>query len=174
MTDGYTVESLSPHHNRELFSCGVASLDRYLREIATQDQRRYAAAIFLLIADADMRIAGFYTLAAAAVDLAVLPDKIRKQLPRYPAVPATRIGRLAVSVADQGRGLGGLLLTSAIDRSLRTCVDVASAIILVDAIDEAAARFYRHFGFLAIPDQPAHLFMLMSTAARGRERTLRT
>lgn len=166
--DDYDVEPLGHDHDRTAFSCGVASLDHYLKEVAGQDQRRHVAAVFVLVERATRAIAGYYTLSAAAVELASLPDTTRRHLPRYPAVPATLIGRLAVNKAHQGRGIGGLLLISALERSLRQCAEVASALIVVDALDENAASFYRRFGFSPIPDEPNRFFMLMSTVATAR------
>ena len=148
----------------------MTSLDQYLHALAHQDQRRHAAAVFVLIARASGTIAGYYTLAAAAVELAALPDSVQRRLPRYPAVPATRIGRLAVSLAHQGKGLGGMLLTSALDRSLRQCAEIAAALVVVDALDESAVAFYKHFGFMPIPDESRRLFVLMSTVATARAR----
>ena len=168
MNDVYDVEPLTRAHDRAAFSCGVASLDHYLHAIASQDQRRHAAAVFVLVERRAHVIAGYYTLAATAVELAALPEAVQRKLPRYPAVPATLIGRLAVSRAHQGQGLGGLLLINALDRSLRQCAEVAAALVVVDALDEAATAFYRHFGFLPIPDEPQRLFLPMTTVARAK------
>lgn len=168
MTDEYDVEPLGRDHDRTAFFCGVASLDHYLKEIASQDQRRHAAAIFVLVERTTRVIAGYYTLSAAAVELAVLPDAVKQRLPRYPAVPATLIGRLAVNRRHQGQGLGGLLLSSALDRSLRQCEEIGSALVVVDALDAAAVDFYKRFGFTPIPDEPNRHFMLMATVAKAK------
>jgi len=90
-----------------------------------------------------------------------LPEATAKKLPRYPVIPAVRIGRLAVARIFQGRKLGGLLLADAIKRSLHTGVGVYA--VLVDAKDQRAADFYGKFGFMPLLDQPLTLFLPVST-----------
>ena len=59
-------------------------------------------------------IAGYYTLASASILLSDLPETLAKKLPRYPSVPAVRMGRLAVSDSFKGKGLGAALLADAL------------------------------------------------------------
>ena len=108
------------------------------------------------------RIAGYYTLASASISLADLPADVAKKLPRYPAVPAVRLGRLTVDQAFQGRGVGGVLLAEALARALRA--DIAAYAMVVDAKDATAAAFYQHHGFLAFASQPRTLFLPLATA----------
>src|SRR5215216_3629642 len=98
------IEPLGPQHDRAAFSCGVAALDRYLREQARQDMTRRVAAAFVLVGGRPDEIAGYYTLAATGVLLTELPAEVAKRLPRYPVVPATLLGRLAVHERHRGRG----------------------------------------------------------------------
>ena len=97
--------------DRSLFQSGSAPLDRYLREQAKQDVRRRVAACFVALQE--VRIAGYYTLASASVLLNDLPTEIAKKLPRYPTVPAIRMGRLSVDQSFKGHGLGAALLADA-------------------------------------------------------------
>jgi len=112
--------------------------------------------VFLAL-DEDERVAGFYTLASASVPLKDLPTDQARKLPRFPAVPAVRMGRLAVDAAFKGRGLGAPLLADALTRS--THAEIAAYALLVDAKDTAAAAFCRHHGFIAWPESPLTLFM---------------
>lgn len=98
---------LNSRLDRSAFRSGSEPLDRYLREQVSQDVRRRVAACF--VAPSEQRIAGYYTLAAASVLLSDLPASTGKRLPRYPTVPAVRMGRLAVDQAYKGQGLGGAL-----------------------------------------------------------------
>jgi ribosomal protein S18 acetylase RimI-like enzyme len=124
----------------------VDALDRYFREQAGQDVRRRATACFVALEIATNRIAGFYTLAAAGVLLAKMPVRLAKRLPRYPAVPVARLGRLAVAGAYHGRKLGGALLWDAVERASRS--EVAVYALVVDAKDQQAQNFYLHHGFV--------------------------
>jgi len=155
---------LEAAHDRAAFHSDSEPLNRYLREQVTQDIRRRVAACFVALADGQ-RIAGYYTLASASLLLADLPTSTAKKLPRYPTVPAVRMGRLAVDRAFKGQGLGGALLADALDRAARS--EIAAFALMVDAKDEAAAAFYRHHGFIGLPDSPLTLFLPLATAQRS-------
>jgi GNAT superfamily N-acetyltransferase len=157
MTGSFTIEPLEPSHDRTEFTCGVDRLDRYFREQAGQDVRRRATACFVAREIATNRIAGFYTLAAAGVLLAQMPVRLAKRLPRYPAVPVARLGRLAVADAWHGRKLGGALLWDAVERASRS--EVAVYALVVDAKDEQAESFYLHHGFVPFGDTPGTLIL---------------
>lgn len=158
----FRVSPLDAAHDRTTFNSGFEPLDRYLREQVTQDVRRRVAACFVALTD-DRRIAGYYTLASASVALADLPPETAKRLPRYPAVPTVRMGRLAVDQMFKGQGLGGALLADAIDRSTRA--EIAAHALMVNAKNEEAVAFYRHHGFIALPDSPMTLFLPLASAS---------
>lgn len=161
----FLVVPLDVAHDRAAFECDSPPLNRYLREQVTQDIRRRVAACFVAVAN-DNHIAGYYTLAAASLLLAELPASIGKKLPRYPTVPAVRMGRLAVAQAYQGRGLGGALLADALHRAIRA--EIVAYALMVDAKDETAASFYRHHGFIALPDAPLSLFLPLASVQSFR------
>jgi GNAT superfamily N-acetyltransferase len=162
----WRIEPLGPHHDRAAFSCGNDSLDRYLREQASQDARRSAAAPFVLVSTTEPNtVAGYYTLSSHSIDLGEVPAHVARKLPRYPLVPATLLGRLAVYRRYKGQGLGERLLMDALRRALTQSAQIAAASVTVDAIDDPAACFYRHFGFIPFPDRPDRLFLLMKTIA---------
>jgi len=162
----FFVAPLDATHDRTGFHCGSAALDRYFREQVTQDIRRRVAACFVALADRQ-RIAGYYTLASASLMLADLPAGIGKKLPRYPTVPAVRMGRLAVDEAFSGQGLGGALLADALERAARS--EIAAYALMVDAKDDQATAFYAHHGFIALPDAPSTLFLPLATAMSSRK-----
>jgi len=159
----FDIAPLNRRHDRAGFTCGVPALDRYLREQAGQDGRRGAAAVFVMMERATARIAGFYTLSSTAVDLACLPEEIGARLPRYPLVPATLLGRLAVDEAFRGRGFGRTLLIDALKRAKRAAREVAAVGVVVDAKDDPAVAFYERFGFIRFPRRRDRLFLPMRT-----------
>jgi len=156
----FQLVPLDAAHDRAAFRSDSEPLNRYLREQVTQDVRRRVAACFVALANGK-RIAGYYTLASASLLLADLPVSTGKKLPRYPTVPAVRMGRLAVDQAFKGQGLGGALLADALDRAARS--EIVAFALMVDAKDEAAAAFYRHHGFIALPNSPLTLFLPLAT-----------
>ncbi len=161
--DALRVEALGPQHDRAGFESGVEPLDRYLRVQAGQDARKNMAAPFVLVLPGGA-IGGYYTLSATAVNLAELPAQTAQKLPRYPLVPATLLGRLAVDRRHRGKGYGRFLLADALFRSVRS--EIASFAVVVDAKDENARRFYERESFLPFPDQPMKLFRPMAEIAK--------
>jgi GNAT superfamily N-acetyltransferase len=153
------VEPLASSHDRSGFESGVEPLDRYFRTQAGQDARKNMAAPFVLVLP-DGTIAGYYTLSSTSVRLGELPGQTVRKLPRYPLVPATLLGRLAVDRRHQGKGYGRFLLGNALHRAARS--EIASFVVIVDAKDENARRFYERESFLPFPDQPMKLFRPMA------------
>lgn len=163
MSAGCRFEALPAHHDRTAFSCGVPELDRYFHQQVTQDIRRRVTSCFVAITD-KAAIAGYYTLASASIPIAELPTDLARRLPRYPTLPAVRIGRLAVDAKFRGQGFGRLLLWDATARALRA--EQANFTLLVDAKDDAAVAFYRHYGFVPFATMPRVLFLPLATAAK--------
>ena len=165
MTARFTVEALASHHDRGSFSCGVAALDRYLREIAGQDVKRRMASCFVAIESASGRVAGFYTLASASLPVEEIPAQLASKLPRYPVVPGVRLGRLAIGLDFRGIGLGGALLADAMARAMGS--EIAAYAMIVNARDAAARSFYRHHGFIEFASAPLSLFLPLGKAVKG-------
>jgi GNAT superfamily N-acetyltransferase len=165
----YVVEPLNSSHDRLAFHSGVPELDRYLHQQAGQDARRKAAAPFVML-DKTGSIAGYYTLSAYSIHLSDLPDAVAKKLPRYPRLPATMLGRLAVARSHRGQKLGRFLLIDALQRSWKATAEVGSVGVVVEAIDEGAMAFYRHHEFQSLPGHPDKLFLAMATIEKALDR----
>lgn len=150
-------------HNREGFSCGVPSLDDYLKRQAAQDQKRDVARPFVLLGESEKQILGYYTLSSSGVDLSDLPEAQRKKLPAYPVVPVILLGRLAVDQSQKGKGLGAHLLMHALERCALLSREVAVYAVVVDALDDGAARFYEKYGFFGLPGLERRLLLPMAT-----------
>jgi GNAT superfamily N-acetyltransferase len=161
-----TIEPLNRRrHDRSAFSCGVPALDSYLQRQAAQDMDKHAAVVYVAVVEPPA-IAGYYTLSQFSIDFVSLPDSLARRLPRYPVVPATLLGRLAVASALQGQRLGEALLFDALRRSLDQSAHIASAGVMVDAKDAKAAAFYARYGFSPILDADHQLFLHMKTIER--------
>lgn len=156
---GYRIRPLDGAVDTGTFHCGQATLDEYVRRFASQDVRRGVARVFIATPDDDSRrVAGFFALSAASVNCSQLPADLARKLPRYP-VPVALLGRLAVDTAFQGKGLGSILLADACRKVASASTVLAVVGIIVDATDEPAAAFYRHFGFVPLPGTPERLFL---------------
>jgi hypothetical protein len=163
---GYRVEPLGAGHDRSSFHSGAPELDRYLHEQAGQDAKRKVAAPFVLI-DTSGAVVGYYTLSAYSVRLGQLPQATAKKLPRYPLLPTTLLGTLAVSASCRGQHLGAFLLMDALYRSWRNTSQVASVGVVVDALDENARAFYIHHEFIPLEDHRDKLFIAMATIEKA-------
>jgi ribosomal protein S18 acetylase RimI-like enzyme len=157
----FRFEPLAGQHDRESFCCGEDALDRYLQERATQDIRRKIANCFVAVEIATGRVAAYYTLSAESIALGDLPPEVIKRLPRYPTVPAVRIGRLAVDEKFRRRGLGAAILMDAAQRTMHG--PVAAFAMLVDAKNDEGVAFYRHNEFRALGSRPRTLFLPIAT-----------
>jgi GNAT superfamily N-acetyltransferase len=164
----FQVELLADRHDRIAFSCGVEALDRYFRQQAGQDVKRRLAACFVAVECETQRAVGYYTLSMTGVAIDDLPSDVARRFPRYPLVPAARLGRLAIDTSYRGRGLGGALLWDAARRTVRS--DVAAFAVLVDAKDDDAVGFHRHHGFIPLARAPRTLFLPIAKVAARLER----
>ena len=154
------VEQLQPKkHDRSGFTCGEPSLDTYLHQQAAQHHRNGISTTHVLVDDGKpSTILGYYSLSAAQLLLNDLQEPDRKRLPNYP-VPAIRMGRLAVASSEKGKGHGDYLLANAVARCLGLRDDLGLRVLLVDALNENAIRFYRSYGFREITASSHTLYL---------------
>ena len=161
---GYLAVLLANQHKKEKFSCGKPLLDEYLHKQAKQDVKRKLSACFVLSEGNSVK--GYYTLSTTSIERTQLPEDIVKKLPpSYNNLPATLLGRLAVSKDFQGQGLGETLLMDALKRSYFASLEVGSMAIIVDPIDEQTGEFYGKYDFIKLPDS-GKMFLPMATIAR--------
>ena len=155
------VVLLDKGHNRSEFKSSSEELNRYFHKQVSQDIRRKVTTCYVALNEEE-KVGGYFTLASSSIFLGDLPESLTKKLPRYPTVPAVRMGKLAVDETFKGQGLGAALLAEALTRSANS--EIAAFAMVVDAKDEKAASFYNHFGFIALKDMPLTLFLPLGTA----------
>jgi GNAT superfamily N-acetyltransferase len=158
--DGRTwrIELLTQYDDRRSFTSGQPLLDDFLRHRAGQYDRRDVGRTYVLVAADDLRVRGYYTLAARAMGFSTISDEWSKRLPPH-HIPTVHLGRLAVDEAAQGMGLGGDLLLHALRTAVRVAEEIGVYAVDVFAIDENAKSFYQRFGFLQLEDDPFHPFL---------------
>lgn len=155
------IRPLEKSHDRTSFDCGNEDLNRYLREQARQDAEKRVAAPLALTRAGHSKVLGFYTLSSSIIPVGELPPDIARRLPRYGQLPVTLLGRLAVDRAVGGQGIGEFLLVDALRRSLEPARHIAAMAVIVEAKDEIAERFHRHFDFQPFQQTPLRLFLPM-------------
>jgi GNAT superfamily N-acetyltransferase len=156
-------QPLGRDHERLTFDCGVPALNEYLQRYARQNHESGGAKTFVAVDPHQPHvILGYYTITPGAIDFAAAPPSLAKKLGRY-QVPVFRLGRLAVSISLQGRGLGGDLMLAAGERALAVSVEVGGVALATDAKDEKAAAWYERFGALRLLDDPLKLVLPLDT-----------
>jgi predicted N-acetyltransferase YhbS len=159
------IAPLNKHHERKPFDCGENSLTQYLHRYASQDIRRRVSRVFVASApEAPRQVIGYYSLSAGSLEATALPEAFRRRLPGYP-VPVVLLGRLAIAESHQGMGLGSILLADALQRIAQASQVMAVYAVVVDALNDQAAEFYRQFGYISLPSQPLKLFLPMDSVA---------
>ena len=155
-------EPIAAHHRTEPFSCGKPALDNWLKTRALANQRNGFAAV--MVVHEDDRIAGFYALAPTAVLPVSMSRGLRTGQPPSP-VPCLLLGQLATDQAWKGKGVGTALLAHAMRRSVRAAELVGGRALVVKAIDDEAAGFWRRRGFIPGRDDPMVMFRSLSDIA---------
>lgn len=148
-------------HERASFDCGIAGLNEWLGTKAGQSEKKDLARTYVLVEVGNTSIKGFYALSNHTVAYEALPEEQAKGLPQID-MPVVFIGRLAVDRSLQGRGLGEFLLIDALRRAEYLSHKIGIRAVEVDAINESAKQFYERYGFLALMDDPRHLFLPMN------------
>jgi GNAT superfamily N-acetyltransferase len=157
------TENLNSQHRKNKFSCGKQILDTYLHRQANQDIKRKLSACFVIIDKESNLIKGYYTLSNNSIPQKFIPKKFQKRLPKtYSFIPTTLLGRLAIDIHFQGKGIGKLLLIDALKRSFELSKSIGSFAVIVDPLDKDAEMFYDKYGFIELPDS-GKMFLPMKT-----------
>ena len=150
---------LAPRHDIAQFSSGVPTLDAWLRGKSRLNEARGGARTYV-VGDGD-RVAGFYSLAASAVERRRVSSRVGRGMPD--PIPVILLGQLAVDENHQGRGLGSDLLIDAARRALAAADVIGARAVVVQAIDDTAAAFYRRFGFRPFSDREPLMLLLRTS-----------
>lgn len=154
-----SIVMLASHHDRSAFDCGQDDLNRYLQQTASQHHKKQVSRTWVAVRPAEpKRIVGFYTTTLAEISAEYLNPNDLKKLPKT-GLPVARLSRLAVEQQYQGQQIGQRLLIDALVRTARLLEDFAVVGMVVDAKDEGAAHYYRHFGFIPWQDDALKLYM---------------
>ena len=158
MSEYGTIEKLRREHLLDEFDYGKEELNRYLKRQAWASQQSQSAQTYVLAKD--LRVLGYYSLAAGSVTHEEATERVRKGQARHP-IPVILLARLAVDVSAHGKGLGGALLKDALLRTAQAAGTIGARALLVHAKDDSAKTFYEHFTFEPSPSDPYHLLLIM-------------
>jgi GNAT superfamily N-acetyltransferase len=150
-------ELLGQQHILSTFTCGEESLDGWLKTSAQRAQQQGTGQTRVWH-EGDLAVVAYYTLASHSIDRDSVPGERPGAVP--PSLPAILLAKLALGDALQGQGLGAELLWDALTQCVESSRIVASRYVVVDTIDEHAAKFYEKYGFRQLPDTAGNLRLL--------------
>jgi GNAT superfamily N-acetyltransferase len=156
----WEIQRISSRHERKLFNCGHEALDSFLVRYARQNDEKNIGRTFVAVLAGTTKVEGYYTISSGAIEFMNLPESLRRGLARYP-IPVITLGRLAVDLSVQGRGLGETLLLHALRNAWLMNKQIAAFAVLVVGKNERAKKFYLKYGFQDLPDHPLHLILTM-------------
>lgn len=160
----YQSEPLADRHELDQFSSSNAEPDDWLIRHA-----RHAAAMntgrTFVWHSGDDRVVAFFTLAAHRIRRTLIARKVGRGSPEE--IPAVLLARLALDESLHGRGLGGEVLWDALTRAVAAGTIAAARLMVVEAVNDAAAEFYKHHGFIPSPDDSHQLVLKISEIAKS-------
>ncbi len=164
MSAEYESVALSGHHDVAGFDCGVSSLNAWLAEQALRAQQAGTARTFVWVtAEVPEKVWAYFSLAPTEVARDVLS---RGQSSGYATVPGYLLARLAVHTDLRGLGYGGQVLIDALSRAASAAEAGGGRLVVVDALDNAAASFYRHHDFTPVKGDSRRLVLKMANVRK--------
>jgi GNAT superfamily N-acetyltransferase len=161
--DGWDFVPIQKKYNCGNFDCGNNELNQYLRKYAKQNDKKGIGKTYIAVKPSTAKsIGSYYTISTSTIEFESLPEDTARKLPSYP-IPAILIGRLAVDLNCQGKGLGEELLVDALNRIVQIAEELGIYAVRVDAINERAKQFYLKYEFLSFKDRPLSLFLPLKT-----------
>jgi ribosomal protein S18 acetylase RimI-like enzyme len=151
-------------HDRATFSSSVPRIDNYLRNNAGKNASADYEKVYVACRRGESTILGYYVICPHAVDIESLPDQMRRKMPRRPTVSAFYLSIIATDASVQRRGLGRFLMAHAFRRCVAAANEAGGHFLVLDALNEDAARFYRSLGFEALPTHDREKRMMISMA----------
>jgi GNAT superfamily N-acetyltransferase len=158
----WVSQPLTQDHDVSQFGSGNESLDHWLQREALRAHRAGISRTTVWTAPAARAVVAYHAIAPTQLARMDLPS--RSLSAGYSHVPGYLIGRLALDQTLHGQGLGTQLLLDALERIVDAAAQAGGRVIVVDAVDDAAHRFYSHHGFRAV-ERSNRLVMKLATAA---------
>jgi GNAT superfamily N-acetyltransferase len=156
------IEPLGRHHDRAAFDCGEQRVDRFLHLTAKKHMAENLAVVRVAVVENSATIIGYHSLSAHSIEAESLPPELTPKERPYAGIGAFYLGFIGVQRSFQGKGVGRLLLRDAMRQTVAASIIGGVAFLVLDALDDERAAFYRLLGFVPLPSQP--LRMVIPTA----------
>jgi ribosomal protein S18 acetylase RimI-like enzyme len=154
-------------HDRAAFSCGEERVDNYLKKTAARQQGDGHTRVSVACLDDSQVIIGYYALNAHAIDVTTLPDNDRKRLPHYPTISAVYLSIAGVQAEYQNKGIGSYIMADAFKRSAQAADVIGAHFLVLDALNDNAARLYRRLGFVVLVGHEPRMLMKMDLVRKA-------
>lgn len=148
-------------HDRAAFGSGVDRVDNFLHKTAARQQDADHTRVYVACLDDENDVIGYYALNSHSIDVTTLPDDKRKSLPRYPTISAIYLSVIGFRTDHQGKGGGTFLLMDAMRKSAEAANIIGAHFLVLDSLNERAAKLYREIGFIDLPDHEPRMLMNM-------------
>lgn len=152
----FVCEVFADDHDTASFDSGQPTLDEWLRTSARDSDGRNLTRTYVWHRG-DGVVVAYYTLMPYFIERHTLSKKQSRGLPER--IPCYLVARLALHRDLHGNRLGSQLLASALTRAAAGSRDLGGRYVIMDAIDDTAANFYRHHGFQPIPTNERRLLL---------------
>jgi ribosomal protein S18 acetylase RimI-like enzyme len=159
-------------HDRAAFACGEERVDNFLQKSAARQQDQDHTRVNVACLDAEIAIIGFYALNSHSIDVSTLSEADRKTLPNYPTISAIYLSMVGVHSDHQGKGLGRLLMADVFARCVAVADRIGAHFILLDALNERAAKLYRELGFIDLPGHEPRMLIRMAVVRKALQKAL--
>jgi ribosomal protein S18 acetylase RimI-like enzyme len=156
-------------HDRTAFSCGVDRIDNFLKITASNHADHDHGKVYVACETTSDIVLGFYAISPHGIELSALPEEARKRLPNQPKVSAIYLSMVGVDTSLQGRGVGTFLMMAALKKCVEGADIMGGHFVVLDAINEDAARMYRRIGFVDLASQPNRMLLAMRTIRKAIE-----
>lgn len=157
------VGPLTSGHAVANFDCGSPAQSAWLARHALQAQQAGTSRVYVVTeeGDAELRVLGYYALAAGSVAPEGVPQRLAHGAGRYDQ-PVVILTRLGVDLSCQGTGLGKSLVVNALQRVSAASEVIGVRALLIHCENDGARDFYQHLAkFDVSPTDPLHLLLLM-------------
>jgi len=163
------IEPLGRNHDRAAFDSGEPRVDNFIRLTARKHITESLAVVRVVVVAGDRKVIGYHSLGAHSLDVGDIPSGLAPKGRPYPGIGACSLGFIGVHRPLQGKGLGRLLLRDAMRQTVAAAEHGGIAFLVLDAIDDQRAGFYRNLGFVPLPSQPLRMVIPTATmrAAMG-------
>lgn len=148
-------------HDRAAFHSGEDRVDNFLQKTAARQQDQELTRVYVACLDQENEVVGYYALNSHSIDISTLPEDAQKPLPSYPTISAIYLSVIGFHVKDQGKGGGHFLLMDALRRCAGVADNIGVHFVVLDSLNERAAKLYREIGFIDLPGHEPRMLMNM-------------